>query len=145
MGNGTGIVVIKGIGGEIELRAFHLHIEVKHRHLGFRVILSPVRSQRGLSIHHFSTLEEISIIVQTVEIEGVGIEGGLTVFEHHIITGSRHLLVTIVIGIVGYQRQGITLIHLYVSKSLKRIAGLVEISTVTIETGTDMGKLHLAI
>ena len=145
MGDGTGIVVIKGIGGEIKLRTLHLHIEIEDRHFTLRIILSPVRGQRGLAIHHLTTFEEIGIVIQTVKVEGVGIERGLTVFEHHIISGPRHLLVTIIIGIIRGQRESVALIHPHMSEGLKRIAGLIEIGTVTIKTGTDMSKMDLPV
>ena len=100
MGNGTCIVVIEGIGSKIEFRTLHLHIEIEHRHLALGVVLSPIGSQRGLTVHHLSALKEVSIIVQAVKIEGVGIECGLAVFEHHIISSPRHLFITVVISII---------------------------------------------
>ena len=66
-------------------------------------------------------------------------------FQHHIIAGTCHLLVTIVVGIVAKQREGITLIHLHMTESLERVAGLIEIGTVAIQTSSLMSEVNLTI
>ena len=65
--------------------------------------------------------------------------------EHHVITGTGHLLVAIVIGIVTRERHRVTLVHPHMSESLKRVAGLIEIGTVAIKACALMGEVHLTI
>ena len=140
----TGIVV-QGVSGQEELRTAHLHVIVEDGHLRVGVILTPVGSQRGLIIDHLTTFKEIGIVIDTVVVEAVGKEGGLLVLQDHIITGTGHLLVTTVIGIVTEQRQGVALIHLHMTEGFKGIGGFVEIGTVAIETRTLMREVDLAI
>ena len=94
-------VIIQGVGSEEELRALHLYIVVEHRHLGLGVVLTPVGGECGLAVDHLSALEEVGVIIQTVEVETIGIESCLLVFQYHVVTGTGHLLVTIVISVVA--------------------------------------------
>ena len=95
------VVVIEGVGGEEELRILHLHVVVEHRHLRIGVVLAPVGGQRGLSVNHFAPFEEVGVVVDTVEVEAVGIERGLAVLEYHVIAGTCQLRISVVIGIVA--------------------------------------------
>ena len=101
MGHRGAGVVIERVGGEVELRTEHLHVVVEHRHLGLRVVLAPVGSEGGVAIDHLSALEEIGVVVETVEVEAVGIERGLLMLQDDIITGTGDLLIAIVIGVVA--------------------------------------------
>ena len=96
----TGIIV-EGVRSQVELLVTHLHIVVEDRHLRLGVILAPVGGQRCALVHHLSAFEEIGVVIETVEVQGIGIERCLTVLQHHILTGFGHLVVTIVEGIVG--------------------------------------------
>ena len=138
-------VVIKSIGSEEELGTLHLHIVIEYRHFALGVIFSPVGGKRSLTVNHLSTLKEVGIIIQTVVIKAIGIKSGLLMLQHHIITGTSHLLVTIVISIIAQQRERIALVHLHMSERLERIAGLIEIGTIAIQSGTLMCKMYLTI
>ena len=145
MRQGTGIVIIKRIRRQIELRTLHLHIIVKHRHLGLRIIFPPVGSQRRVTVNHLAAFKEIGIVIQTVKVKAVRIERCLPVFQNHIITGSCNLFITVIIGVIADKGEGVALIHLHMTEGLKGIAGLIEIGTVAIESGSDMGEVHLSI
>ena len=66
-------------------------------------------------------------------------------FQNHIVTCPRHLLIAIIIGIFTHQREGVALEHLHMAESLERVAGFVEIGTVAVQSGTLMGELYLAV
>ena len=138
-------VVIEGIGSQKEFGTAHLHVVVEHRHLGLCVVLTPVGCQRRIAVNHLSAFEEIGIVVHAVEIQTIRVKRRLLMFQHDVISCPCHLFITIVIGILTHQRQRITLIHLYISESLEGVAALVEISTVTIQTSTLMGEMHLTV
>ena len=101
MGHRVMIVIIEGIGGEEEVWILHLHVVIEHRHLRLRVILAPVGGQRRFTVDHLTPLEEIGVIIDTVEIEGVCVEYGLTMSEHDIVSGTRYLLIAVVVGVVA--------------------------------------------
>ena len=103
VGDGVGIVVVECIRSQVELWRLHLHVVVEHRHLGLGIILSPVGGQCSPPVDHLTSLEEIGVVVEAVEVEGVGIECCVTVLEHHVVARPCHLLVAVVVGIVGEQ------------------------------------------
>ena len=73
------------------------------------MILTPVAGERRLAIDQFTTFEEVTEIIQAVIVQRVGIKRRFTMFENHITTGLRQLVVTIIIGIVAEQLQRVTL------------------------------------
>ena len=145
MGHGVAVIVVEGVGGDEELGTLHLHVVVEDRHLRLRVVLAPVRGECGVTVDHLASLEEIGIVVETVEVEAVGIKGGLAVLQHYIITGTSNLIVTVVVGVVAEERERVALIEFHMTKGLEGVADLVEIGTVAIETCPLMGEVHLTV
>ena len=145
MGHGVAVVVVEGVRGDEELGTLHLHVVVEDRHLRLRVVLAPVRGECGVTVDHLASLEEIGIVVETVEVEAVGIKGGLAVLQHYIITGTSNLIVTVVVGVVAEERERVALIEFHMTKGLEGVADLVEIGTVAIETCPLMGEVHLTV
>ena len=145
MSNRVCIVIIKCICRQIELRTFHLHVIIEDRHLCLCVVFSPIRRQCRVTVNHLAPFKEIGIIIQTVKIKTIRIKSRLSVFQYHIVTSPGHLFIAVVISIITKEGKRVTLIHLDMTKSLKGIACLIEISTITIKSGTDMGEMHLAI
>ena len=145
MGQGGAGVIVQGVGGQEELRAAHLHVVVEDRHLALCVVLAPVGGEGGVAVDHLAALKEVDIVVEAVEVEAVGVEGGLAMLQHHVMTGTRHLLVALVEGIVAEQREGVALIHLHMAEGLEGVAGLVEIGTVAVESRALVGEVHLAV
>ena len=94
-------IVIERIRREEEVGVLHLHIVVEDRHLRLRVIFAPVGGKRGPAVNQLATLEEVGVVVDTVEVEAVRIENGLAMMEFNIVTGTGHLLVAVIVGIVA--------------------------------------------
>ena len=40
-------------------------------------------------------------------------------FQHHVIASTGHLFITIIIGIIADQREGVALVHLHMTKGLE--------------------------
>ena len=74
MRQGAAGVVVESVGSEIELLVAQTDIVVEHCDACFCVVFTPVGSQHTTIVDEFSTLEEIADIVETVEVEAVGIE-----------------------------------------------------------------------
>ena len=102
-------IIIQGVRCQIELLVTQTNIIIEHRHFGIRMILSPVTSQRRAIIYEFSSLKEISEIIQSVVIKTICIQSRLTMFQDDIITSLGYLSITIIIGIVAKQFQRIPL------------------------------------
>ena len=108
------------------------------------MVLTPVRRQDTAVVNELAAFKEIAQAVHTVIVETVGIKRCLAVIEHHVISGTGQLVVTVVIGIVTEQRQGVTLIHLHMTESLEGIAGFEEIGAVTIKAGSHVVEMHMS-
>ena len=145
MGHGEARVVIERVGGQIKVLVAHLHVVVEDRHLRLRVILAPVGRQRGALVHHLASFEEIGIVVEAVEVQRVGIERRLAVLQHHVIACLRHLVVTIVVGVVGEERERVALVYLNMSEGLEGVGLLVEVGAVAVEAGADVGEVDVAV
>ena len=65
---------MQGVCGEGELRVAQVHVVVEHRLACLGVVFSPVAHEHVVSVHHLSSLEEISDIVETVVVETVSIQ-----------------------------------------------------------------------
>ena len=65
--------------------------------------------------------------------------------KYYIITGLGQLVVTILVGIVTRQAQGITLLHLHIAKSLEGVGLLIEVCTVTEQVCALMTKMHITM
>ena len=101
MGHRVVSVVIECVRREEEVGVLHLHIVVEDRHLRLGVVLAPVGGERGFAVNQLTALEEIGVVVDTVEVETVRIEDGLAMFEYDIVTGTGYLLIAVVVGIVA--------------------------------------------
>ena len=141
---GTG-VIIQRVGRQVEFLVPKAHVIVEHSHLRVRMIFTPVRRQHSSAVNEFTTLEEITEGVHTVVVQRVAVERRFAVFQYHIIAGHGQLVVTVIIGIVTGQSQGVTLYHLHMSPSLKGIGLFVEMGTVAIQVGTHVTKMHAAM
>ena len=138
-------IVIKRICHEQELLVFQVYIVVEFCFLQLCVILSPVAGQHIFLVHHFTAFKEIAQIVKTVIVKRVGVQHCTPMFQDHIPAGTCHLLVTVIESIFTIQRQGISLTHLYVTESLKRIAGFEEIGAVASEMSTFVAERHMSV
>ena len=94
-------IVIECISGKEHVLVTHLHIEVKDGQLRLRIVLTPIGDQRRLTVHHLATLKEVGIIVNTVEVQAIGVKCSIPVLQLHVISGHRQFVVTIVIGIIA--------------------------------------------
>ena len=101
MGHRVVSVVIECVRREEEVGVLHLHIVVEDRHLRLGVVLAPVGGERGFAVNQLTALEEVGVVVDTVEVETVRIEDGLAMFEYDIVTGTGYLLIAVVVGIVA--------------------------------------------
>ena len=138
-------IVIKRICHKQDFLVFQVYIVVEFRFLQLCVILSPVAGQHIFLVHHFTAFKEITQIVKTVIVKRVGIQHCTPMFQDHIPAGTGHLLVAVIESIFTIQRQSISLTHLYVTESLKRITGFEEIGAVTSEMGTFVAERHMSV
>lgn len=81
----------------------------------------------------------------SVVVQAVGIEGCLAVFEHHLPSGHGHLVVAVIIGILAKEREGVALIHLYITKGLEGVRGLIKVCAVAKQFCSIMPKLYVAV
>ena len=63
----------------------------------------------------------ISDAIHTVKVESVTIELRAAMCKNHVVPYVCHFIVAVVVSLVAYECEGVTLAHLYVSESLKRV------------------------
>ena len=66
-------------------------------------------------------------------------------FQNDIVTGLCQLGITVIISIVASKTQRIALRHLDMTKSLKAVGLLIEMSAVTIEVSACMTEMYIAM
>ena len=108
------------------------------------MILAPVGNQLVLTVDKRSSIKEVGHFIKTVVIQTVGTQHLSAMAQHHILTGTHHLHLTIILGTLTYQGQCITLTEMNMSESLHRIGAFIEISTVAGEMSSLMAKGHMA-
>ena len=92
------------------------------------MILAPVGNQLVLTVDKRSSIKEVGHFIKTVVIQAVGTQHLSAMAQHHILTGTHHLHLTIILGTLTYQGQCITLTEMNMSESLHRIGAFIEIS-----------------
>ncbi len=137
-------VVIERVGSQEKVLVLQLYVVGKESLFGVCVIFAPVGSKHTAVINQFTTFKEVAKTVHAVIVEAVGIKRCLTVLQHDVVTCTGQFSVTVIVGIVAEERQGVALIHLDMAKSLKGVAGLKEVGTVTIKPGTHVSKMNFA-
>ena len=65
--------------------------------------------------------------------------------QHHVAAGTHHLLLTVVLGIVAGEREGITLLEPHMSERLYGVLLLIEIGTVAPQLCAIVAEMHLAL
>ena len=138
-------IVVERVGREVHILVAHLHVEVKYRQLRLGIVLPPVGDECRLAVNHLAALEEIGIVVKTVEVQTVGIERRPSVLQLHVASRNRHLVVAVVEGVLREQRERISLIHTHMAEGLEGVGSLVEEGAVAMQRGPFVAELHLAV
>ena len=145
MGSGCRYVIIQGIGGNHILAAAQLYVEDKLCLSGLGVILSPVGNQLILAVNQRTAVEEVSHVIQTVEIQTVGKQLLSAMAQHHVLAGMHHLHHSVVIGSFAGKREGVSLAIMHMTECLHRVGTLIEIGTVAGEMTALMHEGNLAL
>ena len=90
-----------------------------------------------------SALKIVAQIVETVEVEAVGINGHCAVFKLYIITGPCQLVKSVVVEHLTIEHEGVTLIHPHMTKGIEGVGGLIVEGTVAKQKHTIVAELHM--
>ena len=94
------------------------------------VVLPPIGDEFLVFVGEGSAFEEVGVVVEPVVVEAVGVEGLTAVFEDDVLPGFHHLALSVVVGAVAGEREGVALLHAHVSEGAKGVGRLVEVGTV---------------
>ena len=130
---------------QVEFLVFQTHIIIEHCLFGVGMVFSPVRGQHRLTIHQFTTFEEVSEVIHAVVVQRVSIKCRLPMTKNYIIASLSQLVITIIIGIVTCQAKGVTLLHLHMAKSFEGVRLFIEVSTITEQVSSLMAKMHVTM
>ena len=145
MSTGCAGVIVKRVGSKIELLVTQTDVIVEHGHLRVCMVLTPVSGEHGRTVHQLTSFKEVTEVIHAVVVERVTIERRLTMLQDHIIASLCQLRITVIISIVAGKTQRIALRHLDMTKSLKAIGLLIEMSAITIEVGSCMTEMNIAM
>ena len=109
------------------------------------MVLTPVSGKHSRTVNQFTTFKKVSEVIHAVVVERVTIERRLTMFQNDIVTSLCQLRITVIISIVASKTQRIALRHLDMTKSLKAVGLLIEMSAVTIEVSACMTEMNIAM
>ena len=135
-------VIIERIRCDEAVTVVEFHIIIEHSLARTGVILSPVGHQVVFSVDQFSTLHEISRLVQSVVGEAIGIERLLAMLQHHILTRHHQFLGTVVRSNVAIQRERVALLETHVAKGLHRVRSLIIVGAVAPQMSPLVNEMH---
>ena len=130
MSRRCGIVVIKRIGGDEPVPVKEFHIIIKDRLTRLRIVFAPVGNKIVFSVHQFSALHKIGVLVKTVIGQTVSIKCLPTMLQHNVLACHQKLVGTTICGNVAGKRERVTLFETHVSERIKGIRLFVKVSTV---------------
>ena len=137
-------VVMERIRSDMVMTAEHLH-RIEERSLTcYGVILAPVTHQTVLSVHEFSSFEEVGVLVNAVIVERIGVKRLRTMLQHHIVSGMHHLLSSVIVGIVAGHGERVALLEAHVSERFHGVCLLKEVGAVAPKLGSGMREMHLS-
>ena len=138
-------IVVERIGGDKVLAAAQFHIVDKLRLAGLGMVFAPVGHELALAVDERTALEEVCHTVEAVVVEAVGAQCLLAVVEHHVLSGTHHLHLSVILRPLAVEGKGVALLEVHMSESPHGVGALVEISTVAGEPRPLVEEGHLAL